>query len=224
MADLRGRQRQGAHEGEPGAVIRVLAPGRVAEPARRPVQASPRRAGIGKERRDPAIETLAVAFPSALGRRDSLAGSEQRIGARLAQQQPVGVTLAQPEGREHDPARLSGRHQPAQDQRGDRQCFKAFAIDRRDAVERAARLAGDDVEKGLRRLTRYRVFMDDVQRVLGLLHVQPRQRPPCAADRDINSFPRPRRARRRRRSCARRIRPSCFCRRVRSGATGRSAG
>ena len=60
--------------------------------------------------------------------------------------------------------------------------LEPLAADRGDAFERAAGLAGDDFEKALGILPRYRVFVDDVQRVMRLLHMQPRQGPPRAAD------------------------------------------
>ena len=71
MTNLRKGQGQRARKGVRGTVVRVLAPGRVAEPARRPVQAPPRRVAIGKtgirkERRDPAMQAVPVAGPSAL--------------------------------------------------------------------------------------------------------------------------------------------------------------
>src|SRR2546423_696820 len=61
VPQLGDRHRQAAGKGMAGAVIRMLAPGEVAEPADRAMQ--PRRVSVEarEERRGPALEALAVA-------------------------------------------------------------------------------------------------------------------------------------------------------------------
>src|SRR5439155_13703535 len=132
--------------------------------------------------RNPLLQPVAVAAWAALplGHRD--AGGDQRIGGgRFARQYAIGITLPQPEGREDQPVRFAEGNQPPQDRRRQRHHFEAAAADAGDALQGAPRLGADDIEEGFRRATGDRVLVDDMQRIMRLLDVQPRDRAPGAA-------------------------------------------
>ncbi len=93
------------------------------------------------------------------------------------------MPLAQAGGREHQLARGSmPAQQPQQQPRRQRHDLEALARDGADPLERFARLARHQIEIFLGLGARQRVFLDDVERILRLLHVEPRQRAPRAAD------------------------------------------
>ena len=183
VIELGERHRQAAVKGVAGAIIGVIGPGDVAEPARGAVQPAPARREIGKDRRDPALQVLAViAAPAALRPGDADAGVEQRIALSVPRQQAERIALAQPEGGKHDVLWPAGGDQPPQHKGGERHHLDPASADRGDALQRAARLAGNDVEEFFRGAARDRVFVNDVQRIARLLHVQPGDRPPRAAN------------------------------------------
>ena len=73
--------------------------------------------------------------------------------------------------------RAAAHDHPVEDHRRQRHQLQPLAIDRGDAFERAPRQAGDDLQKAFRRAAGHGVLVDDMQRVLRLLHVQPGDAP-----------------------------------------------
>ncbi len=107
---------------------------------------------------------------------------DERVAALLGRvEQAVEMTLAQAAGGEHQILGLEPAQQAQQDARGERYDFEALARDRADALQRLARLARDEIEIFLGLDPRQGIGLDDVERIVRLLHVEPRQRAPRAA-------------------------------------------
>ena len=103
-------------------------------------------------------------------------------GLRPAGGSSRGIAFAQPISREHHPLRGDRGDQPTQDQGRQGHHFETLARNRGDAFERLARQPADDVKERLGLAARNRVVMDDVKRVMRVLHMQPGNRAGGAAD------------------------------------------
>src|SRR5436305_10886044 len=182
MLNRADRHAQAAQERKFGAVIRVFGPGRVAEPASSAVEPAPGLVEPREDRRYPAQQTVAIISRPALAARHRHGAGDQRVGAFTARQHAIGIALAQTERGKDEPVGSPGGDQPAQDRRGERDDFETAPAHAGDALQRAPRLRGDKFEKGFRRAPRDLVLMDDVQRVAGLLDMEPRDRAPRPAD------------------------------------------
>src|SRR5260370_1345948 len=103
--ELRDRHAQAAREGMLGAVVRMLGPGKIAEPTGRAMQPARILVEIGEGRRHPALQAVAVIAAAAQIPRDPDTGRDERTDTRIRWQQTLGVALAQPRRREDDAIR-----------------------------------------------------------------------------------------------------------------------
>ena len=102
MADPGKRHPQAPSKGLFGAVVRVLAPRNVAQPAGRAMNSPCSRRLAREERGRPFLQSVAIEVEAALAPSDQRADRDQRIRLPLpGGYQPIGITLAQSECREN---------------------------------------------------------------------------------------------------------------------------
>ena len=95
--------RQASDEGLLGAVIGVLAPRQIAEPACGPMPTPRRVREVAKERRGPLLQQIAVeAKPALAPANDHIAGDQRIRDPLLCRNEPIGVALAQPKSGKDD--------------------------------------------------------------------------------------------------------------------------
>src|SRR5262249_29211197 len=96
MRASRKRHRQTADVGLPRAVVGVLAPRQIAQPARGPVTALRQSREAWEERSRPFLQPVAVEPKSALPLADGDIGGEQRVGcAILRRDEAISIALTQ---------------------------------------------------------------------------------------------------------------------------------
>src|SRR5690348_17347526 len=117
MGAARKRHRQTAGKGLLGTVIGVLAPRQIAEPAGGPMTTPLLFREVGKERRCPLLQPVAIKPKTALTSADCHVGSDQRIRYLvLERNMAIGVAFTQPQSRKDDLSWPGDGHQLAQDQ------------------------------------------------------------------------------------------------------------
>ena len=184
MIDAGHLEVKDAVEGVPGAVVGMLAPGDVAEMADR--QPEPEFGGAveRKQRVEPRLQQLAHRAKALLGGGQLAASLDQRVPALLGRRQlAVDMAFAQPVGREDDAVGLGQAQQTLEQHGGEGQRVDAPPRHALDGIERTPAEAADHPRQILGLAPVDPVLLDDVQRVVVLLHVDASQRPPRPADR-----------------------------------------
>src|SRR5207248_2464285 len=176
-------QRQASDKGLLGAVIGVLAPRQIAEPACGPMTTLNCFREVAKERRRPSLQQVAIEAKPALAPADDHIPGDQRISdPLLGRNHPIRIAFPQPKRGKDDALRSREGNQLAQNQCRERHDVEAPARDRGDSLERFARLPADDIEETFGLPSRNRVPMNDVERILRVLHVEPGDRARRSAD------------------------------------------
>src|SRR5262245_61240249 len=169
------------------AIIRVRPPadireqaGRVAEP---PLLRRLGRAGRAEQGIGPEAELIGAVERARAPAGNVAASRDQRIFALLVfAQQAVQQSFADTANRYDDGTRLHLLDEPLEHERAEGQRFAPGARDVADAGERALRLMIEQSGEPKRIFGADPVVMHDAQRIVGLRHVEPRERPPRPAD------------------------------------------
>src|ERR1700719_2006064 len=138
---------------------------------------------VAKEWRGPLLQQIAVEAKPALAPADDHIAGDQRIrNPLLCRNEPICIAFPQPKSGKDDALRSRKGDQLAQDQCRERHYVEALARDRGDSLERLARLPAHDIEETFGLPSGNRVAVNDVERILRMLHVQPGNGARCSAD------------------------------------------